>query len=125
MVQLLVYHHAAIDQPTDVSNALYNIIIDLSLFFSVLFTESPAYSVLLTSSLLSYSPQDEPFATPLMAASVRNQIEVARFLVEHEASIIRFLITSSYFLIILLIIPLSCIEFPPQYGNSALQVACD
>ena len=24
MVQLLIHHHAAIDQPTDVSNALYN-----------------------------------------------------------------------------------------------------
>ena len=37
MVQLLVHHHAAIDQPTDVSNALYNST-SLSLFCCVLFT---------------------------------------------------------------------------------------
>ena len=88
MVQLLVHHHAAIDQPTDdVSNALYNST-SLSLFCSVLFTESPAYSVLFTSSLLSCSPQGGIVAaTPLMAASGENHIEVARFLVEHGASI--------------------------------------
>ena len=34
MVQLLVHHHAAIDQPTDVSNALYNIT-SLSLYCSL------------------------------------------------------------------------------------------
>ena len=86
MVQLLVHHHAAIDQPCDVSNALYNST-SLSLFCCVLFTESPAYSVLFTSSLLSCSPQDEYAATPLIMASEKNHIEVARFLVEHGASI--------------------------------------
>ena len=78
MVKLLVHHHAAIDQPTDVS---------ICLFCCVLFTESPAYSVLFTSSLLSCSPQSEYAATPLIAASGKNHIEVARFLVEHGANV--------------------------------------
>ena len=85
MVQLLVHHHAAIDQPTDVSNALYNST-SISLFCCVLLTESPC-SILTSSLLLSCSPQDVPFATPLIAASSENHIEVARFLVEHGASI--------------------------------------
>ena len=55
--------------------------------FCVLFIESPAYSVLFTSSLLSCSSQDEYADTPLIAASVENHIEVARFLLEHGASI--------------------------------------
>ena len=78
MVQLLVHHHAAIDQPCDVSNALYSTT-------SLMLTESPAYSVLFSYSLLSCSPQDEYAATPLIAASDKNHIEVARFLVEHGA----------------------------------------
>ena len=36
---------------------------------------------------MSCLPQDEYAATPLIAASVENHIEVARFLVEHGASI--------------------------------------
>ena len=88
MVQLLIHHHAAINQPCDVSNALhcYN---STSLQF-VLFIESLAYSVLFASSctlLLSCSSQDAPFATPLIAASDKNHIEVARFLIEHDASV--------------------------------------
>ena len=51
---------------------------------------------------------------------------MARFLVEHGASIDYqnqvFFITTSCFLICLLY-PSSCI--PPQFGYSALQVACD
>ena len=44
--------------------------------------------MLFTSSLLSCSPQDGiDAATPLIAASGENHIEVARFLVEHGASI--------------------------------------
>ena len=90
-------------------------------------TESPAYSGLFTSSLLSCSPQDGVVApTPLIAASGKNHIEVARFLVKQGASIDYqnqvFLITTSYFLICLLY-PNSCV--PPQFGYSALQVACD
>ena len=86
MVQLLVHHHAAIDQPCDVSNALYNST-SLSLFSLVLFTESPAYSDLFTSSPLSYSPQGDVAATPLIAASVDNHVDVARFLIKNRASI--------------------------------------
>ena len=84
MVQLLVHHHAAIDQPCDVGNVLhvYNST-SLSLFSVLLFAESPAYSVLFT---LSCSPQDVYAATSLIAASGKNHIEVARFLVEHGAS---------------------------------------
>ena len=85
IVQLLVHHHAAINQPCDVSNALYNST-SLSLFFVVLFTESPAYSVLFTSSLLSCLPQDEYAATPLITASVENHVEVARMLIKYGAS---------------------------------------
>ena len=43
--------------------------------------------MLFTPSLSSRPPQDEYAATPLMAASDRNHIEVARFLVEHGASV--------------------------------------
>ena len=43
MVQLLVHHHAAIDQPCDVSNGLYNST-SLQFISCVLLTESPAYS---------------------------------------------------------------------------------
>ena len=43
--------------------------------------------MLFTSSLLSCSPQDEYASNPLIAASDRNHVEVARFLVEHGASI--------------------------------------
>ena len=90
-------------------------------------TESPAYSVLFITSLLSCSSQGEPFATPLMAASGINHIEVARFLVEHGASInYQNQVFDNHFLLNfsnLLIIPLSCI--PSQYGYSALQVACN
>ena len=85
VVQLLVHHHAAIDRPTDVSIMHYTIA--LVSVYCVLLNESPAYSVLFTSSLLSCSPQDEYASTPLMAASDENHIEVARFLVEHGASI--------------------------------------
>ena len=45
------------------------------------------YSASFTSLLLSCSPQDDDVApTPLIAASVQNHFEVARFLVEHGAS---------------------------------------
>ena len=43
--------------------------------------------MLFTSSLLSCSPQEVYAATPLIAASDENHIEVARFLVECGASI--------------------------------------
>ena len=85
MVQLLVHHHAAINQPTDVSNALYNST-SLSAYYSL--NPQRTYSVLFTSSLLSCSSQDSDIAaTPLIAASGENHIEVAKFLVEHGASI--------------------------------------
>ena len=87
MLQLLVHHHAAIDQPCDVSNALY-CYNSTSLQF-ILFTESLANSVLFASSctLLLCSSQDAPFATPLIAASGKNHTEVTRFLIEHGASV--------------------------------------
>ena len=76
--------------------------------------------MLFTSSLLC-SPQDEYAATPLIAASGENHIEVARFLVEHGANIDyqnkvfdNHVLFSNYLL---------CI--PPQYGYSSLQAACD
>ena len=43
--------------------------------------------MLFTSSLLSCLPQGKHAATPLLTASVENHIEVARFLIEHGASI--------------------------------------
>ena len=43
--------------------------------------------MLFTCSLLSRSPQSEYAATPLITASGENHIEVARFLVEHGASV--------------------------------------
>ena len=50
---------------------------------------------------ISHSQQDEPYATPLIAASVENHIEVAKFLVEHGASIdyrnIKVLLITSFF----------------------------
>jgi ankyrin repeat protein len=49
----------------------------------VLFIESPAYAC----SLLSCSSQDEYAATPLIAASDKNHIEVTRFLIVHRASV--------------------------------------
>ena len=81
--------------------------------------------MLFTSSLLSCSPQDEYAATPLIAASVRNRIEVAKFLVEHGANVnYQNQVFFNHFLFSnLLFIPHTCIR--PQYGNSALQVACD
>ena len=80
MVQLLVHHHAAIDQPANVSNALYN-------NYSTTCSLSSSYSVLFTYSLLSCSPQNEYAATPLIIASDVNHIEMARFLVKHGASV--------------------------------------
>ena len=68
MVQLLVHRHAAIDQPCDVSNALYNSS---------------------TSSLLSCLPQSEFAATPLMAASDKNHLEVTMFLISNGADVNR------------------------------------
>ena len=79
----MVHHHAAIDQPTDVSNVLY-ISTSISLYYSL---ESAAFSVLFTSSLLSCSPQGKYAATPLIITSAENRIEVTRFLVEHGASV--------------------------------------
>ena len=86
--------------------------------------------MLFTSSLFSCSPQSEYAATPLITASGENHIEVARFLVEHGASVnyqtkvFFFKYNLFVFLIFLcLIMPHFCI--PPQYGNSSLQAACD
>ena len=89
MVQLLVHHHAAIDQPCDVGNVLhvYNST-SLSLFsvyFSLNLQCTQCYSHVCAP--LSCSSQDEYAPTPLIAASIENHIEVARFLVEHGASI--------------------------------------
>ena len=81
--------------------------------------------MLFTSSLLSCSPQGEFAATPLIAASDKNHIEVARFLIEHGASIdYQTKVFDNLFLFSnLLIILHFCI--PPQRGYSALQAACN
>ena len=42
---------------------------------------------IILSSLLSCSPQGEYASNPLIAASDENHIEVARFLIEHGASV--------------------------------------
>ena len=76
--------------------------------------------MLFTSSLLSYSPQDEYAATPLIAASGENHIEVARFLIEHGANIDY---QNEVFDKHVLFYNLLCI--PPQNGYSSLQAACD
>ena len=68
--------------------------------------------MLFTSSLLSCSLQDEYAATPLIAASGKNHIEVARFLIEHGASVnyqnkvfdILFLFSNSLIIIIITIL---------------------
>ena len=79
-------------------------------------------------TLLSCSSQDAPFATPLIAASGKNHIEVARFLIEHGASInYQNQVFDNHFMFSnLLIIQHYLLQFgiPPQQGNSALQVAC-
>ena len=80
--------------------------------------------MLFTSSLLSCSPQDGiDAATPLIAASGENHIEVARFLVEHGASINyqNQVFDIPFFLFFNLLIS-QCLF---QNGYSALQVACD
>ena len=86
MVHLLVHHHALVDKPCDVSNALYNST-SLSFFVCVLFTESPAYSVLFTSSLLSCLLQSEFGATPLMTACFEGRLEVTKFLINNAANV--------------------------------------
>ena len=122
MVHLLVHHHALIDKPCDVSNVLYNST-SLSFFVCVLFTESPAYSVLFTSSLLSCLPQDQFGATPLIAASIENHIQVIRFLIQSGASINKQnkVFDNLFCFHNLFTIP----HIPQQYGHSPLQGACD
>ena len=122
MVHLLVHHHALLDKPCDVSNTLYNST-SLSFFVCVLFTESPAYSVLFTSSLLSCLPQEEPCATPLITASIENHIQVVRFLIQSGASINKQnkVFDNLFCFHNLFTVP----HIPPQYGNSPLQSACD
>ena len=96
----------------------------LILFSIILFTD-PAYLGLFTSSLLSCSPQDGVIApTPLIAASGKNHIEVARFLIKHGASIDYQNQVLISFFFCFLICSLKFSQFLFQNGYSALQVAC-
>ena len=121
MVHLLVHHHALIDKPCDVSNALYNST-SLSFFVCVLFTESPAYSVLFTSSLLSCLPQDQFGATPLITACGENHLPIVRVLIENRANINyqKEVFDNLVCFHNLFTIP----HIPQQNGNSPLQCAC-
>ena len=66
MVQLLVHHHAAIDQPCDVSNALYTSTSLILISEDCSLNSQHTHAVSFTSSLLSCLPQDEYAATPLL-----------------------------------------------------------
>ena len=122
MVHLLVHHHALVDKPCDVSNELYNST-SLSFFVCVLFTESPAYSVLFTSSLLSCLPQDQFEGTPLMTACLEGHFKVTMFLINNGANVnVQSKVFDNLFYHHnLFTIP----HVPPQIGQSALQYACD